>query len=99
MAWAVRGFAHPAHVAHEVSCVSQVSHLDIYRSLMVPLWDHRAQNLVMCGIDLVLLLLLLIFCNTLLSYSLVLIRTITATDIPARCNTLSTATQYDRVRQ
>ena len=40
----------------------------------------------MCEIDLVLLLLLLIFCNILLSYSLVLIRTITATGIPVRRN-------------
>ena len=40
----------------------------------------------MCGIDLVLLLLLLIFRNTLLSYYLVLIRTITAPDIPVRRN-------------
>ena len=42
----------------------------------------------MCGIDLVLLLLLLIFYNALLSYSLVLIRTITATGIPVRRNML-----------
>ena len=38
--------------------------------------------------DLVLLLLLLTFCNILLSYSLVLIRTITAPGIPARRNSL-----------
>ena len=53
---------------------------------MAPLWDHRAQRLVIYRIDLVLLLLLLIFCNTLLSYSLVLIRTITAPGIPVRRN-------------
>ena len=53
---------------------------------MAPLWDHRAQRLVIYGIELVLLLLLLIFCNTLLSYSLVLIRTITAPGIPVRRN-------------
>ena len=53
---------------------------------MSPLWDHRAQCLVMCGINLVLLLLLLTFRDTLLSYSLVLIRIITAPDIPARRN-------------
>ena len=46
----------------------------------------RAQHLVMCGIDLVLLLLLLTFRDTLLSYSLVLIQTITATGIPVRRN-------------
>ena len=40
----------------------------------------------MYGINLVLLLLLLIFYNTLLSYSLVLIRTITAPGIPVRRN-------------
>ena len=45
-----------------------------------------AQNLVIYKIDLVLLLLLLIFYNILLSYSLVLIRTITATSIPVRRN-------------
>ena len=45
-----------------------------------------AQNLVMCGTNLVFLLLLLIFCNTLLSYSLVLIRTITTTGSPEHCN-------------
>ena len=40
----------------------------------------------MCGIELVLLLLLLIFRDILLSYSLVLIQTITATGIPVRRN-------------
>ena len=40
----------------------------------------------MCGIDVVLLLLLLTFRDTLLSYSLVLIRTITAPGIPVRRN-------------
>ena len=64
-----------------------MSNLDIYRSPMAPLWDHRAQYLVMCGIDLVLLLLLLTFRDTLLSYSLVLLRTITAPGIPVRRNT------------
>ena len=54
---------------------------------MSPLWDHRAQHLVMYGIDLVLLLLLLTFHDTLLSYSLTLIRTITAPGIPVRRNT------------
>ena len=44
------------------------------------------QYLVMCGIDLVLLLLLLAFYNILLAYSLVLIRTITVTGIPVRRN-------------
>ena len=39
--------------------------------------------------DLVLLLLLLIFYDILLSYSLVLIRTITAADIPACRNRVS----------
>ena len=53
---------------------------------MSPLLGHCAQNLVMCGIDLVLLLLLLIFCDTLLSYSLTLIRTLTAPSIPVRRN-------------
>ena len=51
----------------------------------------------MCEIDLVLLLLLLIFYNILMSYSLTLIRTITAPGIPVRRNTLSTATQRSRV--
>ena len=46
----------------------------------------HTQYLVMYEIDLVLLLLLLTFRDILLSYSLVLIRTITATDIPARRN-------------
>ena len=55
---------------------------------MVSLWDYYAQCLVMYGIDLVSVLLLLIFYNTLLSYSLVLIRTITAPGIPVRRNTL-----------
>ena len=45
-----------------------------------------AQYLIIYGIDLVLLLLLLIFCNTLLSYSLTFIRTITAPGIPVRRN-------------
>ena len=53
---------------------------------MLFLWEHCAQRLVICGIDLVLLLLLLVFCDTLLSYSLVLIRTITAPGIPVRRN-------------
>ena len=53
---------------------------------MTPLWDHRAQYLVIYGIELVLFLLLLIFCNTLLLYSLVLIRTITTPGIPVRRN-------------
>ena len=75
-------------VVHEQAWAS-MSHLDIYRGPMAPLWDHRAQCLVMCGIDLVLLLLLLTFRNTLLSYSLVLIRTITAPGIPVRRNTWS----------
>ena len=43
-----------------------------------------AQYLVMCGIDLVLLLLLLTFRDALFLYSLVLIRTITAPGIPVR---------------
>ena len=42
----------------------------------------------MCGIEIVLLLLLLIFCDTLLSYCLILIRTITAPGIPVRRNNL-----------
>ena len=42
----------------------------------------------MCKINLVLLLLLLIFCDTLLLYCLILIRTITAPGIPVRRNTL-----------
>ena len=45
-----------------------------------------AQYLLICGIDLVLLLLLLTFRDILLSYLLVLIRTITATGIPVRRN-------------
>ena len=76
-----------------------MSHLDIYRNPMVPLWDHRAQNLVMCGMDIVLLLLLLIFCDTLLLYSLVFIRTITAPGIPVCYDTLSTASKYSQVQQ
>ena len=40
----------------------------------------------MCKIDLIFLLLLVLFCNTLLLYSLVLVRTITAPDIPVRRN-------------
>ena len=60
---------------------------------MSPLWEHRAQYLVIYRIDLVVLLLLLIFCDTLLSYCRVLIRIITAPDIPVRSNTLSTRTQ------
>ena len=63
-----------------------MSNLDIYRNPMTPSWAPRAQHLVMCGIDLVLLLLLLMFCDTLLSYSLVLIRAITAPGIPVRRN-------------
>ena len=78
--------AHSTHLAYGVSRVSCVSNLDIYRSSMSPLWEHRAQCLVMCEIDLVLLLLLLTFRNTLLSYLLVLIRTITAPGIPVRRN-------------
>ena len=78
--------AHLAYLAHIVSRVSSMSNLDIYKSPMAPLWDYCAQNLVICGIDLVLLLLLLIFCDTLLSYSLILIRTITATDTPVGRN-------------
>ena len=46
----------------------------------------HTQYLIMYKINLVLLLLLLIFYNILLSYSLVLIRTITATGIPVRRN-------------
>ena len=42
----------------------------------------------MCGTELVLLLLLLLFRDTLLSYCLVLIKTITAPGIPVRRNTL-----------
>ena len=53
----------------------------------------------MCGIDLVLLLLLLIFRDPLLSYYLVLTRIITATGIPIYYNTLSTRTQCDLIRQ
>ena len=52
----------------------------------------------MYGIDLVLLLLLLIFRDTLLLSCLVLIRTITALNIFIRYNTLSTRTQ-DNLRQ
>ena len=72
---------------------AHMSNLNIYRSSMSPLWEHRAQYLVIYRIDLVLLLLLLIFCDTLLSYCRVLIRIITAPDIPVRRNTLSTRTQ------
>ena len=50
----------------------------------------------MYEIDLVLLLLLLIFYNILLLYFLVLIRTITAMNIPACYNTLSIASKYNR---
>ena len=52
---------------------------------MSPL-GHCAQNLVIYEIDLVLLLLLLIFCDILLSYCLVFIRTITAPGIPVHRN-------------
>ena len=97
MVWAVRGFAHPAHSAHGMSIVSQVSHLNIYKNPMAPLWDHHAQYLVIYRIDLVLLLLLLTFCDTLLSYCLVLIQTITVPDIPVRRNTLSTSTKDNLV--
>ena len=79
--------AHSTYLAYNVSRVSCVSDLNIYRSLMLPLWEHYAQNLVMCGIDLVLLLLLLTFRDTLLSYPLVFIRTITAPGVPVRRNT------------
>ena len=79
--------AHLDHLAHAMSSMSRISNLDIFRSSMAPLWNHRAQCLVMCGIDLVLLLLLLTFRDTLLSYSLVLVRTIiTAPGIPVRRN-------------
>ena len=78
---------------------ASISHLNIYKGSILLLWVHHTQYLVIYEIDLVLLLLLLTFCNTLLSYYLVLIRTITATDIPIRRNTLSTRTQYDLVRQ
>ena len=57
-----------------------------------------AQYLVIYKIDLILLLLLLEFRNILLSYCLVLIRTITAPNIPVRRNTLSIVTQYSSVR-
>ena len=40
----------------------------------------------MYGTNLILLLLLLMFCDTLLSYYLALIRTITVAGIPARRN-------------
>ena len=53
----------------------------------------------MCGIELVLLLLLLIFCDTLLLYSLTLSRTNYCPGIPVRGNTLSTPTQRSRVGQ
>ena len=66
--------------------ISCMSNLNIYKSPIVPLWDPYAQYLVMCGIDLVLLLLLLTFYDPLLSHSLVLIRTITAPGIPVRRN-------------
>ena len=55
---------------------------------MVLLWNYCAQYLVIYRIELVLLLLLLIFYDTLLSYSLVLIRIITAPGIPVRRNML-----------
>ena len=32
MMWSVRSFAYLAHLAHEVSCASHISNLDIYRS-------------------------------------------------------------------
>ena len=63
-----------------------MSHLDIYSRLMLPLWEYCAQYLIMCGIELVLLLLLLIFYNILLSYCLILIPIITAPGIPVRRN-------------
>ena len=53
----------------------------------------------MCGINLILLLLLLIFYDILLSYSLALIQIITTTGIPVRRNTLSTRTKRSQVRQ
>ena len=70
-----------------VSHISYISSLGIHKSPMTLLWDHRAQHLIIYKIDLVLLLLLLIFCNTLLLYSLVFLRTITAPGIPVRRNT------------
>ena len=42
--------AHPAHLTHGASGMSHMSNLGMYRSPMVPLWDHRAQNLVRYGI-------------------------------------------------
>ena len=63
---------------------------------MAPLWSHRAQCLVMCGIDLVLLLLLVTFYDTLLSYSLILIQIITAPDIPV-CRNINLGPNYLKV--
>ena len=57
--------AHLAHLAYGMSCASSMSNLDIYRSLISPLWEHCTQYLVIYEIDLVLLLLLLIFCDIL----------------------------------
>ena len=54
---------------------------------MLLLKKHRAQYLIMYKIEIVLLLLLLTFYNTLLLYSLTLVRTITAPGIPIRRNT------------
>ena len=102
--WTVRSFCLPSSLELVGDAVYKqvwacVSHLDIYSYSILSLWEHRAQYLIMCGIELVLLLLLLLFCNTLLSYSLVPNRTITVMDIPVRRNTLSTRTEYSRVRQ
>ena len=85
--------AYSTHLTYSVSRVSYVSNLNIYKSLISPLWEHYTQYLIIYRIDLVLLLLLLIFCNTLLSYLLVLIRTITAPGIPVRCNSVVSSSQ------
>ena len=76
-----------------------INNLNIYRSSISPLWEHHTQYLIIYRMDLVLLLLLMTFRNTLLSYCLTLIRIITTTDIPARRNTLSTRTRSNLIQQ
>ena len=55
--------AYLAYLAYGVSGMSRISNLDIYKSLMVFLWNYYAQHLAMCEIILVFFLLLLLFCD------------------------------------
>ena len=70
-----------------VITVSAKNNIVYILGLKYALTATYTQCLVIYGIELVLLLLLLIFRDTLLSYSLVLIGTITAPGIPVRRNT------------